>query len=79
LNATENILAALGGKNNLISANLVALTRVKIEIRDANLINQEQLKASGVIGFISTATNVWQLYLGTKAEGVADGLSQLMK
>ncbi len=79
LNATENILAALGGKNNLISANLVALTRVKIEIRDANLINQEQLKASGVIGFISTATNVWLLYLGTKAEGVADGLSQLMK
>ena len=79
LNATENILAALGGKNNLISANLVALTRVKIEIRDASLINQEQLKTSGVIGVISTATNVWQLYLGTKAEDTADGLSQLMK
>jgi phosphotransferase system IIB component len=63
----------------LISANLVALTRVKIEIRDTSIVNQDQLKDSGVIGFISIASNTWQLYLGTKAEDVANGLSQLMK
>jgi phosphotransferase system IIB component len=79
LNVIENILVALGGKDNLISANLVALTRVKIEIRDTSIINQDQLKDSGVIAFISISSNTWQLYLGTKAEEVANGLSQLMK
>ena len=43
------------------------------------MIDQEQLKASGVIGFISITSNVWQLYLGSEAEDVANGLGQLMK
>ncbi len=78
VNATE-ILSALGGKSNVLTASLVAITRVKVEIKNDKIIDVNKLKSNGVIEVINLGPKVKQLYIGNNAESVAMGVSQLLK
>jgi PTS system glucose-specific IIC component len=74
LNARQ-LLLALGGKDNLVSANSVAMTRVRVEVRDSNLINTEQINRIG-IGTQQIKPGLLHLVVGPQAPTLAAELMQ---
>ncbi len=76
--ATE-VLNALGGKSNLKSITLVALTRLKVELNDEKLLNLIKLKEHGVVEVINLSSTKKQLYIGEYAENILAGINQLIK
>ena len=79
VSAATEILSALGGKSNLKSINLVALTRAKVELKDEKIIDLTKLKAQGVIEVINLNAKTKQLYIGIAAENTVAGINQLIK
>ena len=79
VSAATEVLSALGGKSNLKSINLVALTRAKIELKDEKTIDLAKLKAQGVIEVINLNSKTKQLYIGVAAENIVAGINQLIK
>ena len=79
VSAATEVLSALGGKSNLKSINLVALTRAKIELKDEKIIDLAKLKAHGVIEVINLNSKTKQLYIGIAAENIVVGINQLIK
>ena len=75
----QNILSAVGGADNLISADLVAMTRVKIKVKDETRLDSAKLTQSGVQGVVAVAANVKQLYLGEAAAALSVALQQLIQ
>ena len=62
----------VGGKNNILTANN-CMTRLRIDVKDIDNVNQANIKnTDGVLGFVSDANNV-QIVLGPgKAKKVTD-------
>ncbi|MFJ9991315.1 PTS glucose transporter subunit IIB [Pseudomonas putida] len=58
------VLAALGGAGNLQSQQRVALTRVRVQLRDPARLDQGALKAAGVPGVMVLAGGVVHLLVG---------------
>lgn len=79
INLARDILMALGGAANVTSAGQVALTRVKITVKDEQLINLAQLKTLNVTDVINLSKTGKQLYIGEKAALIAGGITQLLK
>lgn len=58
------IVAALGGADNLKHHQTVALTRLRVELRDVTQIDRSGLKAAGVAGMLSLDNGVVHLITG---------------
>lgn len=74
----DGIVSALGGKENIKSVVIVALTRVKIEIIKPELVIVEQLKAVGVLSVIDVDQKTKQLYVGNGAKHLLDEVNKLI-
>lgn len=74
LNVPE-LVRALGGKENVLSANNVALTRVRVEVRDSKLINTDAINRAGV-GTQQIKDGLYHLVIGDQAPNIA---AQLME
>ena len=59
-----NIVAALGGMDNLKSQQPVALTRVRVELRDVAWMDQQALSVAGVPGVMMLEDGVVHLIAG---------------
>ncbi|MGE8100183.1 PTS transporter subunit EIIB [Pseudomonas fluorescens] len=59
-----NVVAALGGVDNLKSQQRLALTRVRVELKDAALLDAMALRAAGVPGVMTLAGGVVHLIVG---------------
>lgn len=75
---TEPLIAALGGVNNLKSAALVALTRIKVEVNNDKLIDNLKLKENGIIEVISLTANIKQLYIGENARELSIAINKFL-
>ncbi len=64
------LLAALGGRDNLIASEVVAGTRIRVELRDGAKFDQAGAKATGVRAVATLGQGSYQLILGPDAEGV---------
>jgi PTS system N-acetylglucosamine-specific IIC component len=69
-------LEVLGGKNNLVSIDS-CITRLRLEVKDEGIIDENKLKALGAKGVIKPAKNSVQVVLGAKAEIIAQELRTL--
>ncbi|WP_448649106.1 PTS transporter subunit EIIB [Pseudomonas corrugata] len=58
------IVAALGGADNLKRHQAVALTRLRVELRDVARIDRSGLKAAGVAGVLPLDNGVVHLITG---------------
>ncbi|MEG0637060.1 MAG: PTS transporter subunit EIIB, partial [Pseudomonas sp.] len=67
-------LEALGGRDNLVSAECVALTRVRVEVKDASKVARERLLALGCQGLSPLAEGTWHLLLGNQAPALSQAL-----
>ncbi|MEN2394601.1 PTS transporter subunit EIIB [Pseudomonas halotolerans] len=61
------IVAALGGVDNLKSHQPVALTRLRVELRDVGRIDRAALSAAGVAGVMTLGNGVLHLITGLQA------------
>ncbi|MCT8960288.1 MULTISPECIES: PTS transporter subunit EIIB [Pseudomonas] len=71
--AAENLLSAdvlnaLGGADNLQSQQRVALTRVRVQLRDAARVDAAALKAAGVSGVMVLAGGIVHLITGLQGQ-----------
>ncbi len=77
--ATETVVAdewlqALGGRENVLEAQCVASSRVRVRVRDEAKVEQERLAALGCQGVSPQAGGVWHLVVGSKAPALGSAL-----
>ncbi|MGH8828684.1 MAG: glucose PTS transporter subunit EIIB [Jiangellaceae bacterium] len=76
MSKAEDILAALGGADNIVEIE-PCITRLRTEVEDPSLVDQPALKAAGAMGVIS-AGSVVQVIVGPEADTIASDIEDLM-
>jgi PTS system N-acetylglucosamine-specific IIC component len=71
------VLEGLGGKENVVSLEYCA-TRLRLEIKNNEVINEKKIKSSGAAGVIRPSKNTIQVIIGTKVQFVADELKRML-
>jgi PTS system N-acetylglucosamine-specific IIC component len=67
----DNLVSAFGGPSNVMSATHVAVSRLRIELRDDAKADEGALKRAGVNGVAKAADNVWHVIAGQRAPAIA--------
>lgn len=75
MSKAEQILAGLGGDANIIDLE-PCITRLRVEVKDANLVNEAALKATGAFGVVRSGT-VIQVVVGPEADTLASDIEDL--
>ena len=68
-----SLLKGLGGRENILSADNCA-TRLRMELKDPGLMNEQLLKRAGAKGVIKLGKNSLQVIIGLKVQAVADAV-----
>ncbi len=66
--AVEAMLIALGGRGNLQRLDIVAFSRLRAELADASMFDEEAAKKAGVVAVMKVSPKVVHLIMGDKAE-----------
>ena len=74
----QDILNALGGKDNVVNASYCT-TRLRFEVKDYRQVNEQAVKAAGATGIIRPGKNACQVIVGTNVKSVYDELDKLLK
>ena len=74
----QDILKALGGKDNVLSASYCT-TRLRVEVKNHNQVNEQAVKAAGAVTIIRPGKNSFQIIVGTNVQSVYDELDKLLK
>lgn len=72
----ENIIAALGGADNIEECEACA-TRLRTVVDDPSLVDEKALKAAGAFGVLS-AGSVLQVIVGGEADGLAMDINDII-
>ncbi|WP_460058010.1 maltose/glucose-specific PTS transporter subunit IIBC [Pseudolactococcus yaeyamensis] len=73
----EKILAALGGKENIITLDN-CLTRLRLILNDGSVVEDDKLKALGALGVVHLDDTSVQVVIGTKVTTVRNALDNLI-
>ena len=65
----DHVLAALGGASNVVELD-PCITRLRVKVNDPDLVDEEQLKASGAFGVVRSG-RVIQVIVGPEADELA--------
>ena len=69
MSKAEQILAALGGAGNVVDVE-PCITRLRVEVTNAGLVDDAQLRTSGAFGVVRSG-HVVQVIVGPEADGLA--------
>jgi N-acetylglucosamine PTS system EIIB component len=72
----ERIVAGLGGANNIVEIE-PCITRLRTEVSDSKLVNEDALKAAGAHGVLK-AGNIVQVIVGPEADTLASDIEDLL-
>jgi N-acetylglucosamine PTS system EIIB component len=72
----EDILAALGGKDNIIEIE-PCITRLRCEVEDGSVVDEAALKAAGAMG-VMKAGNLVQVIVGPQADVIASDIEDIL-
>jgi PTS system N-acetylglucosamine-specific IIB component len=72
----EQIVAGLGGRANIVEVE-ACITRLRTELADSTLVNEQALKAAGVHG-VMRAGAVVQVVVGPEADVLASDIEDLL-
>ena len=75
MSKAERILAGLGGDANIVDLE-PCITRLRVEVEDASLVDEPALKAAGAIAVMRAGTVV-QVIVGTEADTLASDIEDL--
>lgn len=73
----EAILAALGGKENIVSLDN-CITRLRLILNNGDVVEDEKLKALGALGVVHLDDTSVQVIIGTKVTTVRNALDNLI-
>ena len=73
----DKFIEAIGGPSNIVSASH-EVSRVKVSLKDVDLIDQDQLKALELDGAFLSGNHL-QVTFGKQAEGVAQKINEQIK
>lgn len=73
----QAIIEGLGGKENIDSLDN-CITRLRVEVRKYELVNEKKIKASGAAGVVRPSKTSVQIVIGTKVQFVADEIKKLI-
>lgn len=71
----EQILAALGGDANVVDLE-PCITRLRVELKDAGLVDEVALRASGAFAVVRSG-RVVQVVVGPEADSLAEDIDRL--
>ncbi len=71
----EDILAALGGNENVVDLE-PCITRLRVEVTDPALVDEETLRSNGAFGVVRSG-RVVQVVVGPEADDLAAELDTL--
>lgn len=74
----EKIYAGLGGKDNIVSIDN-CITRLRIDVKDMKVVDQDKIKATGVPGINVVGEHSIQVIVGTQVQFVADEMVKIHK
>ena len=74
----QDILKALGGKDNVVNASYCT-TRLRFVVKNYNQVNEQAVKAAGATGILRPGKNACQVIVGTKVKSIYDELDKLLK
>lgn len=72
------IYEGLGGDDNVESVDN-CITRLRVEVKDMNAVDQDKIKATGVPGINIVGKNSIQVIVGTQVQFVADEIAKIRK
>ncbi|WP_438487785.1 glucose PTS transporter subunit EIIB [Streptomyces sp. S186] len=72
----EKIVAGLGGLDNIEEVE-GCITRLRTEVADASLVDEDALKAAGAHGVVKMGTAI-QVVIGTDADPIASEIEDMM-
>lgn len=75
--AAAAILEGLGGRENIGSLDN-CITRLRLEVNDVTVIDEEKIRAAGAAGIMRPGGTVVQVVVGTKVQFVADEMKKLL-
>ncbi|MPV50296.1 glucose PTS transporter subunit EIIB [Pseudactinotalea sp. HY158] len=75
MSKAEEILAALGGSTNVVELE-PCITRLRVEVTDPGLVNEDALRASGAFGVVRSG-RVVQVVVGPEADVLAENVRAL--
>ncbi|MGF1682376.1 PTS transporter subunit EIIC [Photobacterium minamisatsumaniensis] len=70
----REITGLIGGKPNIVTVG-ACITRLRLQIKDLSLVDDDGIKALGAMGVIHVGSNGLQIILGARAQFVADIMS----
>ena len=71
-----NVLAALGGTENIVNLD-ACITRLRLSVKNAANVNQDQLKKIGAAGIMASGTN-FQVIFGVESDALKEEIKSLM-
>jgi PTS system N-acetylglucosamine-specific IIC component len=71
-------LNALGGGNNVLQLNCIAMTRIRLQLADGTALSEAKLKALGCQGVSQLEGGIWHLLVGDKAASLSGALENLV-
>jgi len=72
------IAAALGGVQNIVRVETAALTRLRVELRNADAVDDSALKAGGAMATMRISDTVLHLVIGNDAPAVAAAVNGIV-
>lgn len=76
MDQAEQIVAGLGGRTNIIEVE-ACITRLRTELADCSLLDEQLLKSAGVHGVMRTGSVV-QVVVGPDADTLASRIEDLL-
>ena len=73
----QQYLTIVGGKENLTNID-ACITRLRLNVKDSNLINEAEAKALGAMAVIKLGKEGVQIVVGQQAEKIADQMKKLV-
>ena len=77
-NESFAFISALGGVSNIVNTD-ACITRLRMSVNDSSILRDEDFIKLGAKGVIRPDKNTIQVILGTKAEGIAEGIKEAIK
>lgn len=74
MSKAQQILDALGGLSNVVELE-PCITRLRVEVRDADSVNEEGLKTAGAFGVVRSG-RIIQVIVGPEADNLAAQLHE---
>ncbi|NWD68353.1 PTS transporter subunit EIIC [Pseudomonas gingeri] len=71
-------LDALGGKDNVLTLECVAQTRLRVQLEDVRRLSEADLKVLGCQGVSQVEGGAWHVLVGNQAGGISEALRALL-